>query len=192
MLLRGYNNYLKFTTTSRFYLINELLIITLQGDSISELIEVISAFNPEMGNNCEKQLKQLISNLQQPYSCPFNSIDDNGFQDINSEHKQFMDLVKEAVAAKRSLRLVMALVTTHIGYANHWQQLLLHIQQVIKDFNTLVKQFKCLNKDDQKILIGKRDQKLEIFIGGSLRIAALGLLGKYSTSIFNIIANVTL
>ena len=126
-----------------------------QGEDIEDMIDLVKAIDPHVGNACHQQyiIKPTLGN---PSS-------------TNEMHNR----VRDAVAAKRAIRVIIALCTTHTQHVQYWQLLLSQISSMIQKAAGVLDRFKALSSSDQTV--AANSQQLKIFALSSVRIAEVGL-----------------
>ena len=123
------------------------------GEDIEDMIDLIKAIDPHVGNACHQQY--II-----------NPTIDNDYEGIQIK-------VRQAVAAKRAIRVVIALCTTHTQHVQYWQLLLVQVSSMIQKAAGVLDRFKALSSSDQTVAVNS--QQLKIFALSSIRIAEVGL-----------------
>jgi hypothetical protein len=81
--------------------------------------------------------------------------------------------VLTSLLATRSLRIIIAICTTHSKYPQYWLQLLNHISSTVQNCTNILEEFKRLDKKDKDILL--KNSNLRCFIDGSFQIAELSV-----------------
>jgi hypothetical protein len=81
--------------------------------------------------------------------------------------------VLTSLLATRSLRIIIAICTTHSKYPQYWLQLLNHISSTVQNCTNILEEFKRLDKKDKDIL--SKNSNLKSFIDGSFQIAELSV-----------------
>ena len=125
-----------------------------QGEDIEDMIDLINAIDPDVGNACHQQyiIKPTMN-------------------DSLAEEVQIK--VRQAVAAKRAIRVTIALCTTHTQHVQYWQLLLAQISSMIQKAAGVLDRFKSLSSSDQTV--AANSEQLKIFALSAVRIAEVGL-----------------
>lgn len=123
-----------------------------QGESLSDLVELLQAVDPSKG----PWGRGLLLSLQGV-----------------SGDSNVADRISKALSVKRSLRMAIAVGTTHSKFSQYWLLLLNHVSSAVQNTSNIIDAFNRLKVADKEAVLSC--EKMKIFIAGSLQIAELGL-----------------
>ena len=123
-----------------------------QGESLSDLVELLQAVDPSKG----PWGRDLLLSLQG-----------------SSSECNIAERISKALSVKRSLRMAIAVGTTHSKFAQYWLLLLNHVSSAVQNTSNIIDAFNRLKVADREAVLSC--EKMKIFIAGSLQIAELGL-----------------
>lgn len=129
-----------------------ILLENEAGDSLEEIVEIIDGVSEMMGDKCRERFLTLL-----PSVSPVTT-----------------ECLKFHVKAKRSVRLIMMLLTTHINYPTYWTKILKHIISEFQDIAELkFQEYLNLSESDQRIILNS--DSMQQYIRGLLKLAEVGM-----------------
>jgi hypothetical protein len=123
-----------------------------QGESLSDLVELLQAVDPSKGS----WGRDLLQSLQ-----------------VSGSESNVAERISKALSVKRSLRMAIAVGTTHSKFSQYWLLLLNHVSSAVQNTSNIIDAFNRLKVADREAVLSC--EKMKIFIAGSLQIAELGL-----------------
>jgi hypothetical protein len=123
-----------------------------QGESLSDLVELLQAVDPSKG----PWGRDLLQSLQ-----------------VSSSENNLPERISKALSVKRSLRMAIAVGTTHSKFSQYWLLLLNHVSSAVQNTSNIIDAFNRLKVSDREAVLSC--EKMKVFIAGSLQIAELGL-----------------
>jgi hypothetical protein len=121
-----------------------------QGEDLEEMVDLVRAIEPAIGSAC---YERFIA--KQPTG------------------QGLAERIRGGVAAKRSVRLITALCTTHTLYPRYWRQLLDQVSTMLQQAAGAVDRYKALPQSDLPAL--RHSTKLQTLAIASARVAEVGL-----------------
>ena len=128
------------------------------GESIADIVDLVCAIDPNKRDWAQQLLKLLP---------PMSS------KRIQGQVQDIEDLVAKALSVKRSLRMAIALSTTHTKHSHYWLLLLNHVSSAVQNTSNIMDAFNRLSGADKESVLAC--ERMKIFIAGSLQIAELGV-----------------
>lgn len=128
------------------------------GESLTDLVDLVCAIDPGK-TGWAQQLLLLIP--------PMSS------KRVQVQVQDIEDLVAKALSVKRSLRMAIAVSTTHTKHSQYWLLLLNHVSSAVQNTSNIMDAYNRLSGADKESVLAC--ERMKIFIAGSLKIAELGV-----------------
>ena len=128
------------------------------GESLADLVDLVCAIDPSK-RDWAQQLLLLIP--------PMSS------KRVQGQVQDIEDLVAKALSVKRSLRMAIAVSTTHTKHSQYWLLLLNHVSSAVQNTSNIMDAYNRLSGADKESVLAC--ERMKIFIAGSLKIAELGV-----------------
>lgn len=128
------------------------------GESIADIVDLVCAIDPNKRDWAQQLLKLLPSMSNKR---------------VQGQVQDIEDLVAKALSVKRSLRMAIALSTTHTKHSHYWLLLLNHVSSAVQNTSNIMDAFNRLSGADKESVLAC--ERMKIFIAGSLQIAELGV-----------------
>ena len=128
------------------------------GESIADIVDLVCAIDPNK-RDWAQQLLRLLPSMSS--------------KRVQGQVQDIEDLVAKALSVKRSLRMAIALSTTHTKHSHYWLLLLNHVSSAVQNTSNIMDAFNRLSGADKESVLAC--ERMKIFIAGSLQIAELGV-----------------